>query len=282
MTRLKVSDIKDIASELNRYDNELVQKTGRTLRGIACHALDMEEGSSLSVINSTTLAVVPIQSGQGIIRGFPGTVKEILGHIGFNAFVTGHTDVAGIAEAVEKNASVILMADDQRFVALNIKSGHMSDNAEATAKGFIAGLDLMVGGLAGQKVFVIGCGPVGSYSVLAALHRGAELSVFDIRTEQSRFLAGHVKALTNRAITIEKSLEHGLHNHRLLVDAGSAAGIIDETVVTPGTYIAAPGMPLGLTPEALQKVSGRLLHDPLQLGTAVMALGEIFAADKGR
>lgn len=272
MTRLKVEDIKDIPGQLDRYESELMEKTGCTLREIACHAVGIEEESLFSLLDSVKFAVVPVESGQGIIEGFCETISDIVWHIGFDVFVTGKADVAGIAQAVEKKAEVVMMADDHRFMALNIKSGHMSDNAKATGKGYAAGLDLMAGGLKGRKVFITGCGPVGWSAALAVLQRGAEVSVFDTRHGTAHLLAKYVKELMNRTIVIEESLEQGLSNHHYIIEATNAAGIIDENAITRQTHIAAPGMPLGLTPEALRKISGRLLHDPLQIGTAVMAV----------
>lgn len=43
-------------------------------------------------------------------------------------------------------------------------------------------------------------------------------------------------------------------------------------MITPQTYIAAPGMPLGLTRGAVEKIGDRLFHDPLQTGVAIMAI----------
>lgn len=266
MTRLKPANIKNIPGRLGAYDQELLQKTGRTLRSIACHASGIEEKGIFPIMDSVSVAVVPIRSGQGVIEGFSDAVKHIVRHIGFNAFVTGAADVAGIAEAVEKGAQVVMMADDHRFVALNVRHGRVVDNAEATGKGFTAGLDLMAGGLKGRKVLVIGCGPVGQSAALAAVNRGAEVSVFDIDRQRSHRLA------KEQGVTVEQSFEKALCRHQLLVEATNAADVIDETAVTPGTYIAAPGMPLGLTPAALQKISHQLLHDPLQIGAAVMVV----------
>ncbi len=270
MTRLKVNDIRGIPGQLEQYDSELLQKTGCSLRGIACHALDIHEEALQSAIDSVSVGVVPIRSGQGVLEGFCDTVKHIVQHIGVNAFVTQGTDVAGIAEAVERNAEVIMMADENRFAALNIKNGCMADNAYATAKGFVAGLDLMVGGLKGQEVLVIGCGPVGRSAVLTAIIWGADVSVFDIDTQRSQHLAKEIIELTNHPITVEQSLDSALRSHQLLVDATNSADVIDAKNITTQTYITAPGMPLGLTPAAAKKVSERLLHDPLQLGVAVM------------
>ena len=266
MTRLKSANIKNIPGRLGAYDHELLQRTGRTLRGIACHALGIEEKGILPIMDSVSVGVVPIRSGQGVIEGFSDIVKHIVRHIGFNAFVTGAADVAGIAEAVEKGAQVVMMADDHRFVALNVKQGRVVDNAGATGKGFTAGLDLMAGGLRGRQVLVIGCGAVGQSAALAAVNRGAEVSVFDIDRQRS------LQSAKERGVTVEQSLEDALLRYHLLVEATNAANVIDETAITPGTYIAAPGMPLGLTPAAVQKISNRLLHDPLQTGTAVMVI----------
>lgn len=266
MTRLKPANIKNIPGHLGAYDHELLQKTDRTLRGMACHAHGIEEKEILPIMDSVLVGVVPVRSGQGVIEGFSDAVKHIVRHIGFNAFVTGAADVAGIAEAVERKAQVVMMADDHRFVALNVKHGRVVDNAEATGKGFTAGLDLMAGGLRGRKVLVIGCGPVGQSAALAAVNRGAEVAVFDIDRQRSHRLA------KERGVTVEQSLEKALRRHQLVVEATNTADVIDDTVITPGTYIAAPGMPLGLTPAAVQKISHRLLHDPLQTGTAVMVI----------
>ena len=272
MTRLKTNDLKGIPGQLEQYDNELLQKTGYTLRGIACHALDIHEEALQSVIDSVSVGVVPIRSGEGVVEGFCDTVKHIVQHIGFNAFVTQCTDVAGIAEAVGRNAEIIMMADELLFVALNIKNGRMADNADATGKGFVSGLDLMVGGLKGQEVLVIGCGPVGRSAALAAIIRGADVSVFDIDTQRSKHLAKEIIELADHPITVEQALDSALRSHQLLVDATNSPDVIDAENITTQTYITAPGMPLGLTPAAVQKVSERLLHDPLQTGVAIMTV----------
>ncbi len=272
MTRLKYHDIKNIAGQLTDYDNDLLQKTGHTLRGIACHALGIQEEKLQSLWGSVSIGVVPIRSGKGVIHGFSQTVTQIVRHIGFNAFVTSESDVTGIAEAVGKKAQVIMMADDQRFVALNVARGLVVDNSEATGKGFTAGLDLMTGGLKNQKILILGCGPVGQSVAWTAIQWGAEVSVFDIDSQCCQRTANALMGLTNRQVTVEPSLEKALSGHSFLVEATNAAGVIDEVFITPETYIAAPGMPLGLTPAAVRKVSQRLLHDPLQLGVAVMVI----------
>ena len=58
--------------------------------------------------------------------------------------------------------------------------------------------------------------------------------------------------------------------HRLLFDATPSPGFILERHLAPETLIAAPGIPLGLSPGALRAAGPRVVHDPLQIGTAVM------------
>jgi len=280
MTRLKSKNIRHISTQLDTYDNELLHKTGQPLRGIACHALGIQEESLKPLMAAVSVGVVPIRSGQGVLEGFCDTVKHIVQHIGFNAFVTEGTDVAGIAEAVERNAAVIMMADDFRFVALNVKHGRIVDNANATGRGFVAGLDLMVGGLKGKKVLVIGCGPVGQSAILAAIERGAHVSVLDIDNQRSEHLAQEIIESTNQPITVEQSLDRALCTHQLLIEATNSADVIDAGTITTQTYIAAPGMPLGLTPAAVKKITDRLLHDPLQLGVAVMTIDSSISTEK--
>jgi pyrrolysine biosynthesis protein PylD len=271
MTRLKVADIKDIEKQLQQYDDELLRKTGRRLAGIACHAVGVREEEIRRIFSLTSAAVVPITGGRGVISGFSHTVKAILEFIGIGAFVTTQTDVAGTAEAFEKETHLLFMADDHRFVAFNLKNRFVVDNAVATGKGFAAGLDLLSGGLPGKKVLVLGCGPVGFAAVTHLLGLGAGVSVHDIVPERSRELSDKITAQLNETVNIEEGLKQALSKHRFIIDATNAAGIITEDLITPRTFIAAPGMPLGLTPGAETRISGRLLHDPLQIGVAVMA-----------
>ncbi len=277
MTRLRTEDIKGIAGQLEQYEKELARKTGSSIRGIACYTLDIPEGTFTSIAASVEVGIVPFQSDKGIIEGFCDTVKHIVRHIGFKAFVTEHYDVSGIAEAVERNAEVIMMADDYRFVALNTRSNRMADNANATGKGFVAGLDLMSGGIKDKKVLIIGCGPVGRNSAIAALQREANVSVIDLDPRRSQLLARDIYKAMRKRIGIENDLAQALQYYPLVVEATNAAGIIDAHHLGPGMYMAAPGVPLGLTPAAAAKISHRLLHDPLQIGVAVMAADAVLS-----
>ncbi len=270
MTRLKALDITDIGINLDRYDTELLVKTGCTLRGIACQAAGIEEKTAQDIIASSKVGVIPMTCGQGVIRGFAETVQQITAHIGFNSFITWFTDVAGLDEAFEKKPELIMLSDDERFVAINLKSCRVADNAYATGKGYAMGLHLMAGGLKGKNVLVIGCGSVGRSAADGLIRLGAAVSVYDINQERCHELAEEIGSLTDAEIRIEEKLDSALIRHRYIIDASPAANFIEERHITRNTYISAPGIPSGLSTEALDKISGRFLHDPLQIGVATM------------
>jgi pyrrolysine biosynthesis protein PylD len=270
VTRLKTLDIAKISAELDQYDKELLVKTGCNLRGIACRSAGVEEKTAQDLIASAKVGVIPMTCGQGVIRGFTDTVQQIVAHIGFNAFVTRHSDVAGLAEAFEKKSDLIMLSDDDRFVAVNVKSRRVVDNADATGKGYATGLNLMTGGLKGKDVLVIGCGPVGRSAAIGLVRLGVAVSVCDTHRVRCDQAAREIMDLMDTEIRIEIELNTALLRHRCIIDASPKADIIDENHIAWDTYISAPGMPSGLSPEALNKISDRFLHDPLQIGVATM------------
>ena len=169
MTRLQSIDIEHIPTNFQAFDAELKFKTGHALRQLACKAVGISEYASERVIPACRVGVIPMTCGQGIIRGFSETICNIAGHLGFFSEVTISTDVAGLAEAMEKESDIVMMADDHRFIAIHLPTGFLADNSTATGKGFAIGLDLMVGGLNGRKVLVLGAGPVGRSTVQTLL-----------------------------------------------------------------------------------------------------------------
>ena len=272
MTRLTTDDIETIQFQLNRYDRHLVSVTGRTLLGIGAWASGFGDVAHLQQVAPTIkMAVVPFRSGLGVISGFAETVCGILVHLGFDAVVTGRSDVAGIADAVEMGAQVIMAADDDRFVAFCPRQGKTVDNSRATANGFVAGLDLMAGGLEGKGVLVLGCGPVGRFAVEELLTRKASVCLVDRVAAKAEDLAGWAQEAFQTTIQVASDADQALSTHHLIVDATNVADVIRARHVTAKTRVAAPGMPCGMTPHAREKLGGRILPDPLQIGVATMA-----------
>lgn len=281
MTRLTHDDIKDIPGMLKAYDDTLVSMTGSDLVGIACKACGIAQSEFLGAVSHTRVGIVPVTWGQGIIPGFSQTVQEIVAHLGFTAYVTRDSDVAGLSEAAERGSDVIMLSDDDNFRAIHLKTGISEDNSAATGKVFAVGLDLMAKGLKGKKALVVGCGPVGWQAGFELLQLGAKLSVIDTDPEIAFSTARALKRQLKQDVSVEHDLNQALLQHRYILDASPAKGIIDTHQVAGSTLISAPGVPLGLTREAQNTASGRLLHDALQLGVAAMLAAVVKASNAG-
>jgi len=265
VTRLKKEDLMDVIQKLPAYDADLVRKTGLSLKEIARRSIEDGEGKVRAAIGSHKVAVVPVTSGQGVIENFVEAVEGVLIHIGVDAFKTRDKDVAGLAEGIEKGADIAFLADDNRFIALNFPLRRIIDNVEATAKGYVSALEAMAGDLSQRQVLVIGgAGRVGWEAVLYLKKKGAKVAVFDPDQDRVESLVkGH-------EITVERNLEEALRRYTVFFDASPSANIIQARHIKPETFIAAPGIPLGLSEEAYSLVKERLIHDVLEIGVATM------------
>jgi len=272
MIRLRQADIAGITNSLDQYDRELIAKTGRNLQGIACSVAHMENDKIPGSLNSIIIGIIPISCGEGIIDGFADTVVHIIKQIGFKGFVTVHTDVAGLAEAVDRGADIVLMADDTCFIAFNINKKCIVDNAQATGAAYAHGLSLMAGGLERKKVLLIGCGCVGRAAAFSLIRLGSKLSIFDAVESRSVKLSHELNQILNVDVSIEKNLQDALPRSTLIFEAAGMNHGIDADTLHADAFIAAPGLPIGLSQEAREKVGSRLLHDPLQIGVAAMAM----------
>jgi len=262
---LTEKDVTQLPERLSVYETELAKKTGMSLREIATHAMGVSDEALTAAIASHKVAVVPITAGGGVVGNFSVAVRGILVYLGVDAFATTESDVAGVAEGVEKGADIVFFADDNRFVALNLPLMRVTDNAEVTAKGYVAALEAMAGGLSQRQVLVIGgAGQVGWSAVLALKGKGAKVAACDINHQRMESLVkGH-------EVIMERNLQEALCRYTVFFDASTAADIIEAKHIRPETLIAAPGMPLGLTDEAYSLVEQRLIHDVLEIGVASM------------
>lgn len=271
MTRLYYDIIKDIPQSMDILDHHLIRNTGFNLLGLAVLAADKNFDEVTNKINIYSSAVIPVTSGKGIIPGFAEAVQAILKHIGLQAFITSQPDVGGFGEAYEKGADLIFAADDKRFLVFNPESRRIVDNAWATAAGFVKALEgaAQKAGtiLEGNDVLVLGLGPVGSYSVKELQKRKAKVWIFD--TDPAKMEAAVQKY---KDIQIVRSIEEAMNKINYVLDATPSAEIFKEEMIQPETIISSPGVPHGLTPGALLKIEGRLIHDKLPLGIATMAV----------
>ena len=263
MTRLTAADVRRLAVRLPEFDAGLRSIAGVDLHELALRACGLDPGAS--PLPGARMAVVPISSGLGFIPSFSKCVAGILRHLGCDAFVTAGPDVKGLQEAAAGGAEVVFLADDDRFVALNIRSGACADNDPCTANGFAAALDAAAGGVGGRPVLVMGLGPVGR----AAARRLAAMGGHVLAAEPRRSRAQAAKA--GYGVTLV-GLRAGLKATGLVLDATPAAGLVDADWVRPGSVAAVPGLPSAFTPPAQALLGARHIHEPLAIGVAVMAV----------
>jgi 3-methylornithyl-N6-L-lysine dehydrogenase len=267
LTRLIADQVLGIPGNLKKFDRELIRKTGSSLKELALAAA----GDDLSLDPSThRVAVIPITTGEGTIKGFSEAVCAIAGHLGFPAAITTATDLSGLAEAYQGGASIAIMADDHCYAAFNLLTRHVAGNDEATAKGYTTALQKMAGGLAGKEVLLIGAGPLGAAAAKALLKEGASLIIYDLARAKEAALAENFDPEARKQIIIGLTLEQALSRTNLIFDASPGDGFIPAALLKPDACIAAPGLPLGLNAAAARRHADRLIHDPLQIGTAVM------------
>ncbi|UCH01746.1 MAG: 3-methylornithyl-N6-L-lysine dehydrogenase PylD [Candidatus Bathyarchaeota archaeon] len=271
MTRLAPIDIKDIPNNLKTYDMELELKTGANLIQIAKNAA--HAGNEVDVkISKTKAAVIPVTSGLGLISGFAEAVVAILTHIGVKAKKTNGNDVSGLAEAVRKKADLIFMADDDKFIAVNLNTQYIVDNSEATGRAYVTALDLASGSVQARSVLVIGVGKVGFAAIGELVKREATILIYDINEQKMEY----VKKIFKDRVKIFHSVKEAMNYTNLVILAAPSKKIIHAGMITNNVIISAPAIPLGLTENALIRLPSRnLIHDPLQLGVATMALEAI-------
>lgn len=266
MTRLCSADVLPIPASLPEYDQLLKSQTGHSLRELAKMTAGISGSGTDNSVAELKAAVVPLTSGQGIIPGFSLAVKSIVEFTGITAWVT-QPDRSGWEEALKQRADIILAADDHRFLAFIPATGQTVDNSAATGRAFAMALNCAAGGVAGRDVWLIGLGPVG-LSAGSLLHElGCKLVVSELIPERIK------GARACFPCTLFRELDQGRAVPSLILDASPAADAIPGQFIHDRTIVAAPGLPLGIPAEALAGLGKkRLIHDPLPLGVAAMAL----------
>jgi pyrrolysine biosynthesis protein PylD len=263
VTRLTEGDVRDLIERLPAFEADLRGVCGLDLRSLALHACCLEGKDS--PLERARVAAVPISTGQGVIPCFSECVRVILAHLGCDAFVTDNADVRGLQEAIDRNADVVFVADDHRFVAINVGWSACADNDPCTANGYVAALHAACGGLHGRDVLVLGLGPVGR----AAAQRLTQLGARVLAVEPDPVRADLGVLYCGAEIV---ALEEGLRLVDLVFDATPAPGLVASEWVTPRSVAAVPAVPSSFTASAQALLGPRHIHEPLAVGVAVMAV----------
>lgn len=264
MTRLREDDICHISHRMQVYNQELIKKVGGGLDIIAAHAAETD----LAVIEKNrvkeVVGIVPITTGDGIIGGFSKTIESIFSFLGVKCFVTEQTDVAGMAEAATKGATMLFIADDITCSLIHMRTGSVADNSVCTGKGFAAALMMKIGDLKGKSITVLGAGPVGTGAVNALVAHGADVVVYDILPEKTAQFKHHPH------VKIADSLDSALRQSKIYFEATTTAHTITAEYVNDDVTIAAPGVPLGVDEVSVEKYEDNIIHDVLEIGVASM------------
>lgn len=262
MTRLITDWILDIQDTIRDTERELKSKTGLSYAALAakvsgCSANDIERAA-----REIKVAIVPVTTGLGIIGSFAQSVAAVAGVMGFQSCITKNTDVNGLYEAYQGRADLVYMADDNRFICINLNKKKMAENDYATAMGYTAALEGVLGSFVGKEILILGCGNVGLEFIKLLRKKGASFAVHDtsgIRLAMAR---------KEDAPCIVSPDE--IKRYKYIIDATSQGGWLHTDMLHPEAWIAAPGIPLSLDEDALEVYKDRLIHDPLQIGTASM------------
>ncbi len=264
MTRLTVEDLNQGPSDLKSYDQALMAMTGMGLLELALKtsAVTLDEfRHRASTLGS--VAVIPMTTGQGLLPGFSEKIAEVAQYLGLPCKVTKAHDVAGLGEAVARGSEILICADDDTFLVLDLVSRRIVDNAAATGEVYAAALIGAFGRVTNCSVGVLGLGPVGRASADYLYSKGFQVIVHDRSQKiQSGFL------VANAELRGVGSVDEVLGQTNLILDATTSSDIIKVRGLKRRLILAAPGIPLGIDDPHSDMVS--LIHDPLQLGVAAM------------
>jgi len=262
MTRLIEEWISDIEADIKNYDEKLKKKIGLDLVELAARSCGIGQTAFRDKINRHTVAVVPITAGEGAIGTFSESVAAILKVMGCNTFVTDGTDISGISEGVLKGADILFMADDNAYISINMRTGKIGDNNMATARGYVAALEKMAGTLEEKEVLIIGCGVVGKQAIDALNKKGAFITLYDKDIDKANTLKGEAVSVLAEA--------KGIKNFKFILDATNEGGWLHKEMIADDAIISTPGVPLSLDDDTYHSIKARVVHDYLQIGTAVM------------
>lgn len=272
MTRLKTEDLMPSMGNMCAYNEKMLQILGCGIHKLAAHALGLEEKFVVQAFKQSSVAIIPISSGEGIISGFSQLLYEIASFLGCKTEILAQ-DQKGFAEAKAKNYEIILWSDDDTYVAENLWYDFQAENGWATGLGYAAALDLLISRYQYEKkALVLGAGPVGSSASYALTRAGYAVVLCDKDLEKAQ---EHAQTLS-RCIAVDLETIAQYAPYYCLLDATPADTKYCEKYLAENPCITAPCVPCHW--EEKKEYHAKLWHDPLQLGTVIMLASAITRA----
>lgn len=269
MTRLKTEDLLPSMGNMRAYNEKMLQILGCGIHKLAAHALGIDEKLVMQALTQSTVGIIPISSGEGIISGFSQLLYEIACFLGCQTQILP-PDKEGFAKAKADNYEIILWSDDDTYLAENLWYDFQAENGWATGLGYAAALDLLVSRYQYEKkVLVLGAGPVGRSASYALTRAGYTVVLCDTDLEKAQ---KHAQTLS-RCIAVDLETIAQYAPYFCLLDATPADTQYCEKYLAKDACITAPCVPCHW--EGKKEYYEKLWHDPLQLGTAIMLVSAI-------
>lgn len=257
MALLTPEDLENINKQLQEADSAVRRVTGLDIKGVC------------KDFYGTTpccekIGIVPVTSGNGIIGSFSESLHAIAGYFGFDSFVTDTPDVSGYYEAVRNGAQIILMADDNTFLAHNLKNGKIANNQPCT--GIIyAEIASRYPKTNSKDVLAVGLGKVGFPGAAHFVNKGFRVYGYDADRE---LLDKTVSSLG--IIPFDPVNPDNPEKFSIIFEATPCADTIPESVISENCVISTPGIPCAISKELQRKYGVELIMEPLGIGTASM------------
>jgi len=268
MSRLTTEGIRDLEQTAPDWDRTLRERTGLGYIELAARVSGRGENEIRFAAETMKIAAVPITRGLGVIGRFSESVAAILKTMGFETFVTNRADVDGLYEASLRGANIVLLADDARYIALNLQSGRIADNNIATVAGYMQVLRSMSGGLRGRSAVVLGYGVIGRLFAENLMQAGAKVAVYERNIALRETVEGD--GLTWIYDSDSPSPQNVLLNYDLVADATNEGDWLKAENLCEHALIVAPGVPLSFDDASANKLGNRCVHDLLEIGTVSM------------
>ncbi|AKB20145.1 MULTISPECIES: 3-methylornithyl-N6-L-lysine dehydrogenase PylD [unclassified Methanosarcina] len=254
MALLTPEDLENINRQLHEADSAVRRVTGLDIKGVC------------KDFYGTTpccekIGIVPVTSGNGIIGNFSESLHAITEYFGFDSFVTDIPDVSGYYEAVRNGAQIILMADDNTFLAHNLKNGKIANNQPCTGIIYaeIASRYLKADS---KDVLAVGLGKVGFPGVAHFVHKGFRVYGYDADST--------ILEKTASSLGITPFDPNNPRKFSIIFEATPCADTVPESVISENCVISTPGIPCAISNELQKKYGVELVMEPLGIGTASM------------
>ncbi|MCC4769736.1 3-methylornithyl-N6-L-lysine dehydrogenase PylD [Methanosarcina sp. DH2] len=254
MALLTPEDLENINRQLQEADSAVRRVTGLDIKGVC------------KDFYGTTpccekIGIVPVTSGNGIIGNFSASLHAITEYFGFDSFVTDMPDVSGYYEAVRNGAQIILMADDNTFLAHNLKNGKIANNQPCTGIIYaeIASRHLKADS---KDVLAVGLGKVGFPGAAHFVHKGFRVYGYDADRD-----------LLEKSVSSLGIIPFDPDNPKkfsIIFEATPCEDTIPEAVLSENCVISTPGIPCAISRELQKKYGVELVMEPLGIGTASM------------